>query len=167
MNSTSISQISQAGDIIDPEIKHNINIEVDAIAGAPIDEILTYFVNLKAAYDALEKKRKEIYHALDRINKGVIPERLAEIGTDKVRVPELGMSFYILTKLSASLIDKEKGMEWLRENGGEDLINDTVNASSLSGFVKSMIEDQGMDPPPEIVRVNLYNQTGMSKYTPK
>jgi hypothetical protein len=39
-------------------------------------------------------------------------------------------------KWSATMIDREKGMEWLRDTGNQGLIIETVNAGTLTTFAK-------------------------------
>ena len=129
--------------------------------------VLTFFHDFKTDYRALDAIRKRIYAALDRLDKSVIPAAFERVEQDKVRIPSLGRSFYPLQKHSATMPDRNKGMEWLRDNGGEDLIQPTVNASALASFIKEKILDEGVEPDPEIIKFTTYYITGSSKYTPK
>ncbi len=133
-------------------------------------ELAPHLVNyqqIKDAYDALDKARKALYHVIDLQNKGVLPERFAALEIDKVRVPQIGRSFYPLVKMSASFVDRDKGYEWLRSVGMEGLITETVNSSALTAHVKDMIDNHGIEPPDDIVKVNTYSTIGSSKYNPK
>ena len=38
---------------------------------------------------------------------------------------------------TASMLDKTRGMEWLRTSGNEGLIQETVNAMTLASFAKT------------------------------
>lgn len=122
---------------------------------------------MKERYDTLDKSVKRVYHFADLLNKFVIPERLRELDLEGFRVPEIARSFSVVEKTSASFIDKEKGLEWLREIGQGDMIQETVNAQTLSTFCRNMLLEEGREPPPELVKTSVYNTTSMTKYRPK
>lgn len=130
-------------------------------------EIAEFYFYLRELYESLDDQAKRIYHAQDTLNKFLIPERLRANNMDAIRVPSVARSFSITTKTSASLIDKEKGFDWLRSIGQGDIIQETVNAGTLAALCRNLILEQGIDPPPEIVKVSTYNTTSMVKYRPK
>ena len=138
--------------------------EVDKL---PLVDKIKFYHTIKELHGRLDTARKRIFHVQDRYSKGVIPEAMDEMGVDKLQVPELGHSFYPLTKYSAKLVDKERGMAWLRENGAEALIQPTVNASSLAGYLKDMMLNEGIEAPEDVAQLTVYRITGASKYNPK
>jgi hypothetical protein len=137
----------------------------DKVVGpAEIGIALFQIVETHSAIDAVVKK---VYHVKDRIDKSIMPTRLADFDLDMVRVPEIARSFSVLDKMSASLVDKVEGFKWLRANGLGDLVQETVNAGTLAAAMRNLILEQGIDPPPEIVKVSTYKATSVNKYTPK
>ncbi len=130
------------------------------------DAAKAYF-HIKSAYEALDGARKELYHLKDLFDKVIVPELMENDDIDMLRIPELARSFSRQQKFSASFVDKEEGFKWLRDNGQGDLIVETVNAGTLAAFCRSMIMDEGLEPPADVIRVTTYYGTGMSKYTPK
>lgn len=122
---------------------------------------------LKEAYAQLDAATKQLYAIRDLLDKTIVPTKMDAEGVDMVRVPEIARSFSKQNKMSASLIDKEKGFEWLRSIGQGDIIQETVNAGTLAAFVRNMIIEEGVDPPEDVVKVNTYNTTGINRYTPK
>lgn len=140
---------------------------VQAAGNASLVDALKVFYHLDVQYDALDKARKRIYAILDGMDKGMLPAMFDTSGQDLARIPELGRSFYPTTKYGAKVHDKEKLYEWLRENNGGDLIQETVNSSSLSGFLKTLTLDQGIDAPSDVAELTTYRTIGSSKYTPK
>lgn len=130
-------------------------------------EVAGHLLKAKDGHAELDKAIKRIYHVKDMLEKYLMPKVLEDEGLDKISVPELGKTFASQTKTSASFWDKEKGYAWLRENGHEDMIQETVNAGTLSAFVRNMMINEGIDPPEDIVKVSTYNTTGITKYTPK
>lgn len=138
-----------------------------AIEKNNMGEIFALFFQMKEANAELEAARKKLGAEFERFNKSVLPEFLDTHDTDMVRVPELGRSFYINTQYSATITDTDSAYEWLRGNGGEDLIRPSVNAGSLKSFVLSKIEEENVQPPEDAIKINSYRQIGSSKYTQK
>ena len=140
---------------------------VESAEAMPLTDATKVYWRLKQGYDAVDKARKRVYALLDKMAKFVLPKLFDEADLDLIRIPELERSFYPNTKWSARTLDKERLMDWLRKEGQEDLISETVNASTLAGFLKDRLLNEGMDPPEEIVQLTNYKTVGSSKYTPK
>jgi len=133
----------------------------------PLSDLGEFYFKAVDAHEKADKVVKRAYHVKDRYNKGVIPEALTENNTDGFRIPSIARSFSVVKKTSASFIDKEAGLEWLRSIGQGDMIQPTVNAGTLSTFCRNMLLEEGIEPPEDIVKLNTYNTTSMVKYTPK
>ena len=101
------------------------------------------------------------------MDKFILPTKFDASDLDLIRIPELARSFYPTTKYSAKTLDKEELMKWLRDLGQDALISETVNSSTLAGFLKERMLEEGIDPPEEIVQLTTYKSIGSSKYTPK
>lgn len=129
--------------------------------------VLKVYHALDTHYKALDAIRKDIYKALDKMDKFILPTKFEANGTDLVRIPELARSFYPTTKYSAKVVDKEKLYAWLREVGQSDVITETVNASTLAGLLKDMTLNQGIDAPEDVALLTTYQSIGSSKYTPR
>lgn len=138
-----------------------------AINAADYKEAFAVFYATNEANKSLDAARKALGAAYERMNKQTIPELFETLGTDMYRVPELERSFYPLVQTSASMVDKDAGMEWLRENGGSELIQPTVNASTLKSFLSELLSEEGVEPPADLIKVSSYTIVGSSKYTPK
>ncbi len=141
--------------------------EIDAMDNAKLSEVATYFIQFKEAHAALETARKLVGAKVALLDKTILPKKFENAGSDKIRVPEIGRSFYTQTKYSCSMIDKEKGPAWLREKGAGDIIQETVNAGTLAAFMNGYVLEHGEDPPEDIFKVSSYYGIGSSKYKPK
>lgn len=129
--------------------------------------LLKRFHALNDGYKELDAARKAIYAILDKHEKFILPKMFDDADLDLVRIPELARSFYPTTKYSASVGDKDELMKWLRERGQGELISETVNSSTLAGFLKTLMLDEGVEAPSEIAILKTYKTIGSSKYTPK
>lgn len=140
---------------------------IDKDKSIPISKIATDYWRLKEQYKLLDEQIKRIYHVQNRLEKGLLPERMEAEGTDMIRVPEIGRSFSVRQMMSASMVDKDEALKWLRDNGQGDVIQETVNAGTLASLIRNMMLEQGLEPPAEIIKVTTYNTIGSAKYTPK
>jgi hypothetical protein len=132
-----------------------------------MSEVARAFFYARTAHEVMDAVAKRLYHVKNHLDKSVLPARMEANDTDMVRLPDVGHSFSVQSKMSASLINKEAGFEWLRSIGQGDIIQETVNASTLSAFVRSQILEEGVDPPEDVVRVNTYKTISVRKYNPK
>ena len=125
------------------------------------------FYAMDTFYDEVKAQLTRIYNVVNAVDKAIFPALLEHHGLDMVRVPELKRSFSVKQMTSASMIDKEGGLAWLEQQGHGDLIQRTVNAGTLASFFRSMILEQGIDPPEDLFKVNSYRTITSAKYTPK
>ena len=132
-----------------------------------IDALCTLYMVLVDLKTDLTEVRGRVQETVESFKSKRILDKLDAMGVDKVAVPTLRRSFYPKLHHSASMPDRKAGMEWLRENGGASLITETVHHQTLTSFVREMIEEQGMEPPPEIMRFKSHRSLGSSVYTPK
>ena len=72
----------------------------------------------------------------------------------------------LMTVLSVLFVALVFGLSIVKIEQG-DMIQETVNAGTLSAFIRNMILEQGIDPPEDIVKVSTYSTTSMVKYRPK
>lgn len=114
---------------------------------------------LRDEKDAAEQYLKDINQQLDDTNYE-LSELMAE--TETQNFTRGGMMFYLTTKTRASAVagTKEELFEALRSQGYGSLVTETVNANSLSSFVKEQIEANGEEVPAWLSGlVNVYDKT--------
>ena len=136
------------------------------LAGAKkqrLSDCLIKYQRLNEEYDALDSERKKIGAMIEEMSRQIIPEMMSEEGIKTITIEEVGRRFTVANRISASMPDKEGGMAWLRENGHEDLIQETVNSSSLSSFAKSYMEDAGMDLPEGLFKISTLRYVSSTK----
>lgn len=137
--------------------------EVLDLRRSPLGDALTGWVVTRDQYEDLDDLRKEIYALLETLSKGTLPEMMDENKTKTITLSSVGRRFTVSSKLSASMIDKTKGIQWLKDNGGDALPQETVNAQSLASFVKARIETEGKDVPEDIFKVSYVRNISATK----
>ena len=110
----------------------------------------------------LEKRLKEVNGEIDDTDFR-LSELMAE--TETQNFTRAGMMFCLTSKTRASAVAgrKEELFAALRGEGFGDLVYETVNANSLSAFVKEQVEENG-DALPEWLDglVNVFEKTSVS-----
>lgn len=132
-----------------------------------VDQLCSLYMQVLDVEKELRELVKRFYTTTESFKVKRILDKFDSMGVDKVAVPSLGRSFYPMTRYSASMLDKPGAMSWLRENGAAELITETVNHQTLTAFIKSMIHNDGMEPPDELFKFSGHRYLGSSAYNPK
>ena len=105
-------------------------------------ELADKLKSLRDQKDALEAELKQVSMDIDNADK-----RLADLmaDTETQNFTRAGVMFCLTTKTRASALAGKKEALYgaLRAEGYGDLVYETVNANSLSAFVKEQIEANG------------------------
>lgn len=109
-----------------------------------------------------EQRVKDINVEIDKTEYALV-QLMAE--TETQNFTRAGTMFSLTTKIRASAMAgrKDELYSALKENGFGDLVYETVNANSLSAFIKEQISEN-QDTVPEWLNglVNVYEQTSVS-----
>ncbi len=129
------------------------------------DKMFELADELKSLRDLKADLEKQVKDTTDRIDE--VDYRLSELmaETETQNFTRAGTMFCLTTKTRASAAAgvKDELYTALKENGFGDLVYETVNANSLSSFVKEQIEAGG-DTLPEWLAglVNVFDKTTVS-----
>lgn len=113
----------------------------------------------------LKERKKELEDMLKEVN-----ERIAtveEILSTRMLEEELqsfnrnGKTFYVQTKTFASAVPERKAelFQWLKDHGFGDMVTETVNANTLSAWVREQLEESESLPEGLEELVNVYEKT--------
>lgn len=126
-----------------------------------LTEIGKAFVVARRIEDIVKDFQKNWSSYFERFKKELMPEALDD--SDQTNLSLRGGHQIVVThKLYASIKAgmKEPAYEWLRANGLGDLIQETVNASTLSAAAKEEREEKNIDLPAELF--NLMDEVSAS-----
>lgn len=126
-----------------------------------VDQIRA-FDHIRNTYDVLDENRKTVYNMIEAISRESIPAKMDADGVTSIRVDGVGR-VSLNTRVSVSMLDKYAAMEWLRSNGHGDLIQETVNSSTLSAFSKSLLEEEGKELPDDVFKTSAMRYTSITK----
>jgi len=97
---------------------------------------------LKEAKKYAEQELKEITEEMDRVD-AILAQRMADTETQSFTRNGTMFCLTSTTRASAAAGHKDELFAALREAGYDDLIYETVNANSLSAFVKEQSMENG------------------------
>ncbi len=130
-------------------------------------EIIKHFSHARAAAESVKEARKTLEQMSDHLSRVVIPDTIKSLRERTGEKPPFNIEgvgrVTVSYRFSCTMTDKPAGLDWLRANGHEGLIQETVNSSTLSAFGKDMLENQGKELPEEIFKTSTSPYTSITK----
>ena len=100
-----------------------------------IPKIVTHFAYVRELHRSLKERVSALGEHVNGLSYNTIPTIFTNQNIKTINVVGLG-TVTISVRWGATMLNKGKGMEWLRATGNEGLIIETVNAQTLSSFAK-------------------------------
>lgn len=126
-------------------------------------ELVHEMADVRAKKDSLEAALKEVNEEFDFLRITKIPTQMRDDGVDRIAVAGVGrVSITGDLHVSIKAEKKEAFYDWLRDNGREDLISETVNASTLKATVKKMFQS-GEIVPEDLLNVSPFERASITK----
>lgn len=134
-----------------------------AESATTVDKSIALFT-LIGVHEQLDEQTKRLFWMKELFSKTVVPEALAKDDVSRMSIDSIGKTVSVLTKYSATIVDKPRALEWLRSSGNGELIGETVNSGTLASFLKSRMLEEGEDPDPELFKLSVYKVTSMTGF---
>jgi hypothetical protein len=61
------------------------------------------------------------------------------------------------------MLDKQLGFDYLRANGAEGLIIETVNSQTLAAYAKELSTEEGKELPADVFKTGIMTYTSITK----
>lgn len=145
--------------------------ELDALReyceGKPYNELVAIMLRLKQDHEDLKRRAAEAWNNLCEVTDRIIPNRMERDNIQNITVilPN-GEKKQLLVLDNVSVKtppDKKVELwEWLRKHGAEHLITETVNSSTLAGFVREQMRE-GEEYPGDICEISTYSRASLRK----
>jgi len=134
----------------------------DVVATNDHIEIIRHYDHLRLANEQIKEAREALSDLADLMSREQVPAVMAMHKVKTITVIGVGR-VTVSHRYSCSMIDKELGMGWLRDNGHGGLIQPTVNSSTLSAFAKNLLEVEGKELPEDLFKVGTAPYTSITK----
>lgn len=125
-------------------------------------QIIRFFKSVSDAYDSFSEMKKGLNAVYDSFSQEKVPDalRAKEVKFLMIEgIGRVGMS----NRWSCSILDKDRGFQWLREQNAGDMIKPSVHAQTLASFAKDRLETYGKEMPDDIFKVSINTYTSITK----
>ena len=114
------------------------------------------------AADTVKFVNKRFADIHRKMKEDLVPAKFEEEGVSSITID--GYRFTVSKSMRTSIVtgQKEEAYIWLRDNELGDLIQETVNSSTLNATAKSLLEE-GLELPEDHFSSYFYNNTSVSK----
>jgi hypothetical protein len=128
-----------------------------------LNQLISAMATLSKAKEDAEDVLKRINAEYDFLRITKIPTKMEDEGVDRISITGVGrVSLTADMHVSVKADMKEKFYEWLHDNGRENLITETVNASTLKAAVKQMYK-AGEEVPEDLLNVSPFTRASITK----
>jgi len=120
------------------------------------DELAELKDRKKALDDELKAVNARIAEVEEELSNRMLEEEIQSFQRS-------GKTFYVTTKVFANAVPERKNdlFVWLKEHGFGDMITETVNANTLSAWVREQLEESESLPEGLEELVNVYEKTSV------
>jgi hypothetical protein len=111
-----------------------------------------------------EEVFKPFKNEFEQIKTVKLPSAMEREGVSTISLDDMKKRITVSSRFTASIKPdmKEEAYEWLRNNGLEDLITNTVNASTLSAAAKNMMEEKNKELPADKFNLAIIPTTSVT-----
>jgi hypothetical protein len=126
-----------------------------------IPSAVAYFAELRDTVKALSEKMAALQKHVEGLSYELLPTMFQNQNVKTIKIKDVGR-VSINDRWSASMLSKERGLDWLRGSGNEGLIIETVNAQTLGAFAKDEVK-AGRSLPDDIFKVSATPYVSITK----
>lgn len=148
-------------DSLNTSIEDRLKPVIGGIPKLTASQAASLFVQIRGMTDLIENVTKPLGELRERLKVEIVPARFEDEDTTSLTL-DSGHRVTVAQKLNVSMRDKDKGKEWLRNNGLDALIVETVNSQTLTAAARQRMEE-GLDMPDDIFSVNTVALTSITK----
>lgn len=131
--------------------------------GMSLIELIKEMRRIQTEKDEVESDLKQYNKHFDFLRITKIPQVMEDEGIKNMNVEGVGrVSLTADMHVSVKAEMKEAFYLWLRDNGREDLIQPTVNSSTLKATVKNMVK-KGEEIPDDLLNVSPFTRASITK----
>lgn len=125
-----------AADKLDSLLERAQRDTTEVVQTNDIPKTVEHFAALQNTVDDLAKKISALKKHVDSLSYEILPTMFGNQNVKTIKLDDIGR-VTVNVRWTASMLNKERGMEWLRTSGNEGLIIETVNAMTLASFAKT------------------------------
>jgi hypothetical protein len=131
--------------------------------GMTVVECVEAMHKVALAKEKLEEQLKVLNKEYDFLRITKVPEKMQDEGIERLTVAGVGrVSLTADMHVSVKADQRERFFEWLRDNGRSELLQETINPSTLKAAVKKMYRS-GEDVPEDLLNVSPFTRASITQ----
>lgn len=162
-------RIAAALDVIEGELRQspsmadgfNYDMAVAECTGHNAVDLAFALKSMQDLNDRAKAVKSAIGQVYDHLRIQALPAQMEAEGKEGMKVTGLGR-VTLTGDMHVSVANKSEAKEWLTEIGEEELITETVNASSLKALLRRMMRN-GQEVPEDLFRITLFTRATVTK----
>lgn len=130
----------------------------------PLPKMVEAYYKIKSFHEDMTERLQHLGKVKQHIAMTVLPEFFRNNAVSSVTVDSIGYRATISARLMAGIVSgkKEEAIEWLKENGLADIVQEQVNAQTLSKVAKDLVED-AKELPEELFKTHMVDNISLTK----
>jgi hypothetical protein len=137
------------------------NETTETVASGDHIAVIKHYDQLRLVNALIKESREALSQIEEKLSREHVPDSMRAQNIRSITVEGVGR-VALGTRWSASMPDKQVGLEWLRGNGYGGVIQETVNAQTLGALAKEL-NSEGVDLPQPIFTTNVMTYTSITK----
>lgn len=133
----------------------------EAVATNDHVEVIKHYDALRKLNALIKESREALSGIEEKLSREYVPDVMRANNIRSTTIEGVGR-VSLGTRWSASMLDKEAGLQWLRDNGNGGVIQETVNAQTLGALAKEM-NNEGHDLPEHLFKTGTMTYTSITK----
>ena len=131
--------------------------------GLTVKQLASAYKRIQTQLKAADDKKKALQKKFDYLRNHALPTAMESTGATSTKLKGIGR-VGLYPEMYASVVkgQKESAHDWLRENDAGDLIQDSVNSSTLKAYIKEQVP-KGAIFPNDIFAITPFIQARVTK----
>ena len=126
-----------------------------------VQELAFLLNDFRILYEEADNFKKLLGRLYDDIRVKHLPEKMDDDGISSIKIDELG-TVILTDDLRVKVMDKQEQFDWLESTQNGDMIQSTVNASSLKALLRRLMK-AGEEVPGDIFEISPFTRASIRK----
>lgn len=128
-----------------------------------LPDLARALMDLQAQKDFLKEQGSDIQKDIDVLTMSIIPELMADQEIATITIDDVGrLQVKADAYVSVLASNRDEMHDWMRDNGHESMIKDTVHAGTLKAWTKAQVKS-GEEYPQHLIRFEAYEKAVLVK----
>jgi hypothetical protein len=134
----------------------------EAVATADHIQVIKHYNHLRIATNRIKEAREALDDMEQRLSREQVPDVMRAHNVRTITIEDVGR-VTISQRWSASMLDKEQGITWLKGNNLGGIVQETVNSQTLAAVAKDLSQTKGIELPATLFKVGQMSYTSITK----